>query len=409
MNVFEATNHFLRNAMQVMDLAAHIQTLLVQPARQVKVEVAIELDNGEIANYFGFRSQHSNARGPYKGGLRYHPTVDMDHANSLASLMTWKTAIVDVPFGGAKGGINCDPTQLSSREVERITRKFVDNIHDVIGPMVDIPAPDVNTGAREMAWIMSQYSKLHGFSPGIVTGKPLDLFGAEGREEATGRGVWIICEEVLRSVNLEIKDSIFAIQGFGNVGTYAADFITQSGGKVIAVSDVKGGIYNPEGLSISTLIDFVKQGNSVVDFSGGEPISQEELLSLECDVLIPAALGEVFTAENANNINAKIIVEAANGPTMPDADDIFNQRGIVVVPDILANAGGVTCSYFEWVQNMQHFKWDLERTRGELDAIMKKASHTVFDLSRTRGISLRTAAFIVAIGRVGKARVLQGI
>lgn len=409
MNAFEATNHYLKNAMQVMDLAEHIQTLLIQPARQVKVEVAVELDNGEIANYFGFRSQHSNARGPYKGGLRYHPTVDMDHANSLASLMTWKTAIVDVPFGGAKGGINCDPAQLSVREIERITRKFIDVIHDVIGPTVDIPAPDVNTGAREMAWIMSQYSKLHGFSPGIVTGKPLELFGAEGREEATGRGVWIICEEVLRSLDMEIRDCSFVLQGFGNVGSFAADFITGSGGKVIAVSDVKGGIYNPEGLSIPTLIDFVKQGNSVVDFAGGESISQDELLTLKCDVLIPAALGEVFTEANANDINARIIVEAANGPTMPGADHIFDERGIVVVPDILTNAGGVTCSYFEWVQNMQHFKWDLERTRTELDKIMKKATHTVFDLSKTRGVSLRTAAFIIAIGRVGKARVLQGI
>jgi len=409
MNAFEATNHYLRNAMQVMDLAERIQTLLVQPARQVKVEVAVELDNGNIANYFGFRSQHSNARGPYKGGLRYHPTVDMDHANSLASLMTWKTAIVDIPYGGAKGGINCDPANLSAREIERITRKFVDNIHDVIGPTVDIPAPDLNTGAREMAWIMSQYSKLHGFSPGVVTGKPLDLFGAEGREEATGRGVWIICNEALRSLDMEMKDSSFVIQGFGNVGSFTADFITTSGGKVVAVSDVGGGIYNPEGLGIPTLTDFVKQGHSVKDFSGGDPISQEELLTLECDVLIPAALGEVFTADNAHDINARIIVEAANGPTMPDADEIFDERGIIVVPDILANAGGVTCSYFEWVQNMQHFKWDLGRTRTELDTIMKKASHIIFDLARTRGISLRTAAFIVAIGRVGKARVLQGI
>lgn len=409
MNAFEATNHYLRNSMKVMDLAERIQKLLLQPDRQVTVEVAVELDNGNVANFVGFRSQHSNARGPYKGGLRYHPTVDMDHANSLASLMTWKTALVDIPFGGAKGGINCDPQKLSETEVERITRKFVDNIHDVIGPTVDIPAPDVNTSAREMAWIMSQYSKLHGFSPGVVTGKPLDLFGAEGREEATGRGVWVICEEVLKSTNRQIENCTFVIQGFGNVGSYAANFISSSGGQVIAVSDVNGAIFNSHGLDIPALTTLVKQGQSVTDYEDAENISNDDLLRLECDVLIPAALGEVFVAENADEIRAKIIVEAANGPTMPEADEIFKQRGILVVPDILANAGGVTCSYFEWVQNMQHFKWSLKKTRKELDKIMRKSSHTIFSLAHSRDISLRTAAFIVAIGRVGKARILQGI
>lgn len=409
MNAFAATNYYLRNAMQVMALEERIQKLLLQPNRQVSVEVAIELDNGTIANFVGFRSQHSNARGPYKGGLRYHPTVDMDHANSLASLMTWKTALVDIPYGGAKGGINCDPQKLSETEVERITRKFVDNIHDVIGPTVDIPAPDVNTSAREMAWIMSQYSKLHGFSPAVVTGKPLDLFGAEGREEATGRGVWVICEAALKATKRNMENCSFVIQGFGNVGSYAANFISQSGGKVVAVSDVNGAILNHQGLDITALTALVKKGQSVSNYADAEAISNDDLLRLECEVLIPAAMGEVFTEENAHEVRAKIIVEAANGPTMPEADEIFNQRGILVVPDILANAGGVTCSYFEWVQNMQHFRWSLKKTRKELDKIMRKASHTIFSLAHSRNISLRTAAFIVAIGRVGKARLLQGI
>jgi len=409
MNAFEATNHYLRNSMKVMGLEERIQKLLLQPDRQVTVEVAVELDNGNIANFVGFRSQHSNARGPYKGGLRYHPSVDMDHANSLASLMTWKTALVDIPYGGAKGGINCDPQKLSETEVERITRKFVDNIHDVIGPTVDIPAPDVNTSAREMAWIMSQYSKLHGFSPGVVTGKPLDLFGAEGREEATGRGVWVICEETLKATKREMSNCSFVIQGFGNVGSYAAHFISEAGGRIIAVSDVNGAIFNGNGLDVHALTSLVKQGQSVTSYKEADPVSHDELLRLECDVLIPAALGGVFVRENAHEIQAKIIVEAANGPTMPEADEIFNQRDILVVPDILANAGGVTCSYFEWVQNMQYFRWNLKKTRKELDKIMRKSSHTIFELARSRNISLRTAAFIIAIGRVGKARVLQGI
>ncbi|HEC13127.1 MAG TPA: glutamate dehydrogenase [Acidiferrobacteraceae bacterium] len=409
MNAFEATNHYLRNSMEVMELEERVQKLLLQPDRQVTVEVAVELDNGNIGNYVGFRSQHSNARGPYKGGLRYHPSVDMNHANSLASLMTWKTALVDIPYGGAKGGINCDPQKLSETEVERITRKFVDNIHDVIGPTVDIPAPDVNTSAREMAWIMSQYSKLHGFSPGVVTGKPLDLFGAQGREEATGRGVWVICEEVLKATKRETGNCRFVIQGFGNVGSYAAKFISEAGGKVIAVSDVNGAIFNGNGLDVPTLISLVKQGQSVSGYKEADSISHDELLRLECDVLIPAALGEVFVKDNADEIQAKIIVEAANGPTMPEADEIFNQRDILVVPDILANAGGVTCSYFEWVQNMQYFKWDLSKTRKELDKVMRESSRTVFNLASSHDISLRTAAFIIAIGRVGKARVLQGI
>ena len=395
--------------MKVMGVSERIQALLVQPHRVAQVQVTIERDDGSIGNYIGFRSQHNDARGPYKGGLRYHPTLDMDHANSLASLMTWKTAIVDVPYGGAKGGINCDPKTLSDREIERITRKFVQQIHEIIGPTVDIPAPDMNTGAREMAWIMSEYSKFKGFSPGVVTGKPLDLFGAHGREEATGRGVWVSCEELLKVLDKPMQNTRFALQGFGNVASYAAQFIHERGGKVIAVSDLNGGIQNPAGLDIPALREYARSAGSVADFPGSERISNEELLTMDTDVLIPAALGEVFTAENAQDVRAGIIVEAANGPIMPDADEIFERRGIVVLPDILANAGGVTCSYFEWVQNMQHFRWDLERTRSELDKIMRRSFKIIYELSKSRNVSMRVAAFIVAIGRVGKATVLKGL
>ncbi|MBT4836283.1 MAG: glutamate dehydrogenase [Methylococcales bacterium] len=409
MKAFEATNYYLKKAMQTMDLSDHIQHLLIQPQREVKVKIGIELDNGELANFTGFRMQHNNSRGPYKGGLRFHPTVDEDHANSLASLMTWKTAVVDVPFGGAKGGINCDPSLLSESELERVTRKFIQQIHDVIGPTVDIPAPDVNTSGREMAWMMDEYSKIHGFNPGIVTGKPLDLFGADGREEATGRGCWLICEEALKTLNRSMQDATFVMQGFGNVASFAAQFIDESGGKTLAVSDINGGIYNSEGLDIAKLMQHMKDNKTVINFPGADNITQDELLRLNCDVLMPAALGEVFTKDNADEINCKIIIEAANGPTMPEADEIFNQRNILVVPDILSNAGGVACSYFEWVQNMQHFSWTLEKTRTELDLIMQKAFNKVHQLAKSKKVSYRTAAFIIAIGRVGKTTVLRGI
>ena len=323
--------------------------------------------------------------------------------------MTWKTAVVDIPFGGGKGGIDCDPGKLSAREIERVTRKFVQQIHDVIGPTVGIPAPDVNTGAQEMAWIMSEYSKIHGFNAGVVTGKPIDFFGAEGREEATGRGCWIVIDEILKSLGRSIEGTRFVFQGFGNVATFAARFIQASKGIVVAVSDSGGGIHKPDGLDIPALISHVQGGGRVSSFYEGERVTNEELLLLDTDVLVPAALGGVLTRENAGDVRASVVIEGANGPTMPDADAIFEQRGIVCVPDILANAGGVTCSYFEWVQNMQHFRWDLARTRREHDKIMRKAFATVSDLARSKGISLRMAAFIVAIGRVGKATVLHGI
>jgi glutamate dehydrogenase (NAD(P)+) len=409
LNSFEATNHYFRRAAKIMDLGDRVQTLLVNPDREVKVEVAIELDNGNLACYTGYRIQHSNARGPMKGGLRYHPEVDADEAKSLASLMTWKTAVVDLPYGGAKGGINCDPKTLSEDELERLTRKFVQKIHEVIGPQTDIPAPDMNTNAQVMAWIMSEYSRIHGFSPAVVTGKPIDLHGAKGREEATGRGIAYIAEEVLTDLGRGIEGTTFAIQGFGNVGSFTAQFLHEAGGKVVAVSDVSGALHAPDGLPIPELLPYAHARKPLSGYAGFDRLTNEELLELPVDVLIPAALGNVLTAANAERIRAGVIIEAANSPTDPEADEVFRNKNILVVPDILANAGGVTVSYFEWVQNLQHFTWELDYVNEQLRRILRNSYASVRKLAKSQNVDLRTAAFIIGIGRVGRATVLMGI
>jgi glutamate dehydrogenase (NAD(P)+) len=408
-NALEATNFYFRQAAKRMDLTERIQTLLMTPTRTVQVEVAVELDNGELGNFTGFRVQHSNARGPYKGGLRFHPHVDANHSESLASLMTWKTAVVDVPFGGAKGGVNCNPREMSTAEVERVTRKFVGQIHEIIGPQVDIPAPDMNTNATTMAWIMSEYSKFHGFSPACVTGKPLDLHGSVGREAATGRGTLFACEEILRRLGSTIEGSSFVIQGFGNVGSFAARLLHAAGGRVLGTSDINGAIYSEDGLDVMRLIDHQTETGTIVGFDGLDTITNEELLVSACDVLIPAALGGVFDKSNAPDVQARVIVEAANGPTLPDADEIFRKRDVTVVPDIYANAGGVTVSYFEWVQNLQSFRWEEDEVNQKLKRRMETAFATIYNLATSKKISLREAAFIVAIGRVGRATLYMGI
>jgi glutamate dehydrogenase (NAD(P)+) len=405
---FEQTNYYFRQAAKVMDLGEHVQALLLNPYREITVNIPIELDSGEVRVFTGYRIQHNKSRGPLKGGLRYHPQVDLDETRSLASLMTWKTAIVDIPFGGGKGGITVDPTKLSERETERLTRKFIEQIHESIGPMKDIPAPDMNTNAQVMAYVMSEYSKFYGHSPAVVTGKPLDLHGSAGREEATGRGTLYVAEEALRTMGRDIEGATFVVQGFGNVGSHACRLIAERGGKILATSDVNGGIHNPEGLDVPALVAYMAQNRTIKGFPGAQPISNEELLLLECDVLIPAALGHVLTRDNAAEVRARLIVEAANAPTTPEADEIFERRGIMVVPDILANAGGVTVSYFEWTQNIQQFSWDLEKVNLELRRIMLKAFHTVHKVASEKKLSMRTAAFVVGIGRVGKATVLQG-
>ncbi|QSQ13411.1 Glu/Leu/Phe/Val family dehydrogenase [Myxococcus landrumensis] len=409
MSAVEGTNYYFRKAARIMDVGTPIETLLATPLREVKVQVSIEMDSGEIRTFLGYRIQHDNSRGPMKGGLRYHPKLDQDESSSLASLMTWKTAVVNLPYGGAKGGIACDPSQLSLKELERLTRKFVDQIQDVIGPTRDIPAPDVNTNPQVMAWIMDQYSRYHGHSPAVVTGKPLELYGSKGREAATGRGLQYVCREILRDLGLPVKGTRFAIQGFGNVGSHTAQLLWEDGGVVVAVADVLGGVRNPQGLDIPSLFEHVKRTGTVTGFGGGTACTNEEVLAADCEVLIPAALGHALTRDNAHTVRARLIIEGANGATQPEADEIFEKRGIFVVPDVLASAGGVTVSYFEWVQNLQHLSWEEDRVNAELEKTMKEAYERVAQIARSRKVSMRTAAYILAIGRVGKATVLRGI
>jgi glutamate dehydrogenase (NAD(P)+) len=409
MQAFEATNYYFNQAANCLDLSENVRTLMMTPDREVRVEVVIELDSGKIGNFIGYRVQHDNARGPFKGGLRYHPTVDQDEARSLASLMTWKTALVDLPFGGAKGGINCDPNKLSRGEMERLTRKFIEKIHDMIGPHKDIPAPDMGTDAQVMAWIMNEYGKYEGFHPACVTGKPVEFHGSAGREAATGYGVAIIARELLGRLKRGISGTTFAIQGYGNVGSHTARCLAGMGGRIVGVSDAYGAVINPEGIDVAALDKHVAMSKKIVGFKGGEATTNEQLLTMPVDVLIPAALGGVFDRDRAKSVAAKVIVEAANSPTWPEADEVFKSRGIVVVPDVLANSGGVIVSYFEWVQNLQHFRWPLEQIQREEELKLVDAFREVYDLAERDGVTLRTAAFMKAISRVGRARILGGM
>ncbi len=409
MQAFEATRYYFDRAADHLDLSHNIRTLLLTPKREIQVQVSIERDNGEVVTYIGYRVQHDNSRGPMKGGLRFHQEVDLDEVRSLAALMTWKTAVVDIPYGGAKGGIAVDTRHLSRRELERITRKFVDELHDLVGPDSDIPAPDMGTNADVMAWFMNQYSKYHGFGPACVTGKPVELYGLPGREEATGRGVGILTFKLLSRLGRKPNNTRVAIQGFGNVGSHAAKFLSEADFKVVAISDVSGAYYRPEGLDVHDALRYAfKHNYSLSGYEKAQPISNEQLLTLDVDVLIPAALGGVLTEKNARDVKAEIIIEAANGPTWPEADAIFEEHGITVLPDILANAGGVTASYFEWVQNRQYYRWGIDRVRQELDRVLSQSFESVWELSVERNVSLRTAAYILGIGRVGRATILGG-
>ena len=409
MQAFEATNFYFDQAAKLLDLTDNMRTLMITPERELRVEVAIEMDSGQIGNFSGYRVQHDNARGPYKGGLRFHPHVDQDEARSLASLMTWKTAVVDLPFGGGKGGVNCDPSKLSKGELERLTRKFVQQIHDFIGPDKDIPAPDVGTDAQVMAWIMNEYSKFHGFQPACVTGKPVELHGSAGREAATGFGVAVVTREALAKLGRTVAGTTFAVQGYGNVGSNTARILRRQGGKVLAVSDAYGAVTNPDGIDVAALDEHVARTRKVVGFKGGDAATNEQLLTSPVDVLIPAALGGVFDAATARAVTAKVVVEAANSPTWPEADEVFHSKGVVVVPDILANAGGVIVSYFEWVQNLQHFRWPLEQIEREEESRLVEGFKKVYDLAQRKSVSMRTAAFMLAISRVGRSRILGGI
>ncbi len=408
MHATEATQYYFQRAAKGLGIGARLEHLLIMPRREVRVECAIELDSGELAAFTGFRVQHDNSRGPMKGGLRYHPDVNQDEVNALASLMTWKTAVVNVPYGGAKGGINCDPHSLSYAELQRVTRAFVDQVHDIIGPVLDIPAPDMGTNAQTMAWIVDQYSKYHGWTPAVVTGKPIELGGSQGREAATGRGLAYIIAAVLADEGKQIPDVTYAIQGFGNVGSWCAKFLHQEGGRIVAISDLSGAIYNKDGIDILGLLRYVREKGVIAHFPGAEAMPADSLLTVECDVLIPAALGNVLTAENAEDVRAKYIIEGANGPTDPEADEQFIKRELRVVPDILANAGGVVVSYFEWVQNVQQFRWREDRVNAELQTVMLQAYNQVKNIAKDARSDLRTAAFQLAISRVSRATALRG-
>ncbi|MGI9292015.1 MAG: Glu/Leu/Phe/Val family dehydrogenase [Gammaproteobacteria bacterium] len=397
------TQACFNDAADLLKLSDKVREILWHPMRVVKVEIVTESDAGELLHHVGFRVQHNNARGPMKGGLRYHPTVDEEDAVALAGLMTWKTAVANIPYGGAKGGINCDPSQLSTRELDDITRVFVERIHEFIGPHTDIPAPDGNTGPQQMAWIMDEYTKFHGYSPAVVTGKPINLGGSRGRDEATGRGVILVLEEALKQRGETMEGKRIAIQGFGNVGSYAGMLAQDLGATIVAVADHTGGICNDAGIDAHDLSEYVAAEGGVNGFSGAEVMNGDDILGYDCDVLIPAALGDVITKENADSIKAKIIVEGANAPTTREASQILHDKQVLVIPDILANAGGVTVSYFEWAQNIQQYHWTLERVREELAGYLQRAYQNVLERMETYDCDMRTAALILGITRVGQA------
>jgi len=394
---------YFHKAADVLGLPDNVRTILLTPRRSVKVEIVIEGEGGELQTYNGYRVQHNTARGPMKGGLRYHPAMDEDHAAALANLMTWKTAVVDVPYGGAKGGIDCDPRSMPESDVYQVTTSFVEQMKEVIGPTTDIPAPDVNTNAKVMGWIMHEYSKYAGFSPAVVTGKPLDLFGSEGRDAATGRGVMDVLAAALEEKGKSFDEVTVAVQGFGNVGSNAALLIAEQGAKIIAVADHTGGVANENGLDVPALDAWVDEHGGVKGFAGGEAFDNTEIITWDADVLVPAALENAIHKENAAEVKASIIVEGANAPTTPEADEILNEKDVLIIPDILANAGGVTVSYFEWAQNIQQFRWDEDRVNAELDKKMSRAYNAVREVASEFDIDRRTAAFVLAIRRVGKA------
>lgn len=398
-------------AAKLMSLEPDLAEVLRRPKRALIVEFPVMMDDGHIEVFTGYRVQHNVARGPAKGGIRYHPETNLDEVKALAFWMTWKTAVMNLPYGGGKGGIKVDPKKLSRRELERLSRRYFSEIQIIIGPHNDIPAPDVNTNPDVMAWFMDTYSMNVGHTAlGIVTGKPVDLGGSKGREEATGRGVKVCAGLAMKALGIDSKKATVAVQGFGNVGRFGALLIAQElGSKIVAVSDSKGGIYNPEGFDVEELIEHKKEAGTVVTYPKGEKITNEELLELDVDVLVPSALENAIHEGNADKIKAKAIVEGANGPTTPEADELLFKKGVLVVPDILANAGGVTVSYFEWVQDLQAFFWKLEQIRSALEEMMTDAFNDVMKTKEKYGVDMRTAAYVLAIDRVAYATRKRGI
>ncbi len=408
LSTFDEVNLFFDSAADRLGLSNGLREMLKRPWRELQVQVPVRMDDGEIQVFTGFRVQHNGARGPYKGGVRYHPEADLEEVRALASLMTWKTALVDLPYGGAKGGVQVDPGQLSQGELNRLTRRYTLNIEHLIGPNRDIPAPDMGTNAQTMAWMMDAYGQLHGHTPAIVTGKPVEMGGSLGREAATGRGVAFLLQEAAKDLGLDTQGARIVVQGFGNVGSWAARIMYDNGCRIIAVSGVDGGVYNPGGLDIARLQDYQKITGGVSGFTGGEQISNQELLELDCDVLVPAAIDNVITEDNARYIKAPLILEAANHPITPDADRILGEGGITILPDILVNAGGVVVSYFEWTQNLQEFHWEESRVNEELKKTTLRAYHEVRARTINEGITHRQASFEIGVQRVARAVELRG-
>ena len=409
-SIFGAMLQEFDGAARILNLDPGIWKILTSPKRQIIVSCPVQMDNGEIEVFTGYRVQYNVTLGPAKGGIRYHPDVSLDEVTALAAWMTWKCAVAHIPFGGGKGGVVCDPTRMSRRELEALTRRYVAEIIDAIGPEKDVPAPDVNTNDQIMAWVMDTYSMHVGHtSTAVVTGKPVEMGGSLGRREATGRGVMIVTREAAKHLGVDLKNASIAIQGFGNVGSVSADLLAKAGARVVAITDWKGGVYNASGLDIAKMLDFSREHKTIDNFPGGEPIDNDQLFALDADVLIPAALENQITAENAGSIRAKIVIEAANGPTTPDAHKMLHERGAFVVPDILANSGGVTVSYFEWVQDRYGYFWEEREVNERLERKMVEAFDDVLQTSLKYKTDLRTAAYIVAISRVGTVTKMRGM
>jgi glutamate dehydrogenase (NAD(P)+) len=397
-------------AAEYLKLDPGLRQILRTPKRVMEVAIPVKMDNGQTKVFTGFRVQHNVSRGPAKGGLRYHPNVTLDEVKALAAWMTWKTATVNLPYGGAKGGVICDPKHMSKGELERMTRRYAAEIHPIIGPEIDIPAPDVYTDSQTMAWIMDTYAMAVGHAaPGVVTGKPVSIGGSEGRSDATGRGVLFVVEEACKVKKINLRGASVAIQGFGNVGSAVARLFAEKKAKIVAISDSRGGVHNPRGIDPLRAMRYKERAGTVVGMPGASRISNDELLALKCDILIPAALENAITLHNADQIKAKIVAEAGNGPTTPHADEILSRKGIFVIPDILANAGGVTVSYFEWAQDLQGFFWQVQEVNSKLEFVMRRAFNDVHETMRKFHIYPRAAAYILAVGRVADATLVRGL
>lgn len=413
-NPYDNVLKVVKQAAEILGYEESDYEAIKYPERELKVSVPVQMDDGTVKVFEGYRIQHSTSRGPAKGGIRFHPNVNNDEVKALAAWMTFKCAVVGIPYGGGKGGVICDPSQLSEREMRAITRRFTASIAPLIGPDQDIPAPDVGTNAQVMGWMMDTYSMLKGHCvPGVVTGKPIELGGALGRSEATGRGVMLTTKNILAKMGIPMEGTDVVIQGMGNVGSISAKLLHREGMKVVAVSDVSGGIYNPDGLNIPAILEYLSKDRknllSGYEEPGMKRIDNAELLTMKTTVLVPAALENQINADNAEKIQAKLIVEAANGPTTAEADEILERRGITVVPDILTNAGGVVVSYFEWVQNIQSVSWTEEHVNEELKKIMDKAFYAVWDITQEKQVTMRTGAYLIAVKRVVEAKKARGI